>query len=101
MSEYGLEVVGVLALLVALDLLLGTRLIRRPRFYVLLFAICLGTLLFDGYLDARPVVRYGWQHLSGVQVWVVPVEDFGYGVALATAAVLTWEVLGRAGRRRR
>ncbi len=100
MSEYAAEVLAALLLLMVIDELSGTRLFRRRRFYLLLALVSVGTLLFDGYLNARPVLQYGWHYLSGVQLWVVPVEDFGYGVALATAAIMTWELLERAGKRR-
>lgn len=103
MREYTVEIVAVLLVLVLMDLLAGTRLFRRWRFYSVLVAISLGTLLFDGYLNARPVLAYGWRYLSGIQLWVVPIEDFGYGIALATVAIITWEfaeALERAGKRR-
>jgi len=100
-KEYTAEVLAVLAVLAAVDQLAGTRLFRRGAFYLLLLCLGVGTLLFDGYLDARPVLRYGWRYLSGVQLWVVPVEDFGYGAALATVAVLMWELLERASKQRR
>ncbi|MHB8577161.1 MAG: lycopene cyclase domain-containing protein [Dehalococcoidia bacterium] len=100
MSEYPIEVLVVLAVLATADQVSGVRLLRRWRFWAMLACICAGTLTFDGYLDARPVVLYGWQHLSGLQLWVVPIEDFGYGIALATVAILSWELSERAGRRR-
>jgi lycopene cyclase domain-containing protein len=100
MSEYTVEVIVVLLALFAVDWVSGVRLMLRSRFLAVLVCLSLGTLAFDGYLDARPVVVYGWRYLSGVQLWVVPVEDFGYGIALATIAVLSWELMGRAGKRR-
>lgn len=99
MREYTVEVLIVLATLILVDQLGGTRLLRRPAFCVLLVCLSAGTLLFDGYLDARPVLQYGWRYLSGIQLWVVPVEDFGYGVALASVAIMAWEMLERAGKR--
>jgi lycopene cyclase domain-containing protein len=104
MKEYTTEVVVVLLLLVLLDAAVGTWLFRRWRFWAVVVAICAGTLLFDGYLNARPVLAYGWRHLSGIQLWVVPIEDFGYGIALAAVAIITWELaeaLERAGKRSR
>jgi lycopene cyclase domain-containing protein len=95
MSEYSWEVVGVLLLLGILDRVLGLGLLRRGRFLALLGLICAGTLLFDGYLDSRPVVLYGWRYLSGLQLWKVPLEDFGYGISMATIAVGGWELVER------
>jgi len=99
MREYSVEVVGVLLVLALLDQTVGPRLLSRPRFLLLLALLSLGTLAFDGYLVARPVLRYGWQYLSGVQIGWVPLEDFGYGVAFVTVAVSVWEGLERASRR--
>ncbi len=101
MNEYTLEVLVALVLIVVLDQVAGTRLFRRGQFYVLLVVLSLGTFVFDGYLNGRPVLEYGWRYLSGIQLWVVPLEDFGYGIALATVAVMTWELVERAGKRRR
>lgn len=100
MREYSREIVCVLLLLAGLDWLSGVRLLRRRRFLALLALLSLGTLVFDGYLTARPVLRYGWRYLSGVQLGTIPLEDFGYGVALVSVAVLSWELLERAGKRR-
>lgn len=100
MKEYSAEVAGVLLVLASLDLTLGLRLLRRPRFLLLLALLSLGTLLFDGYLVARPVLQYGWQYLTGVQLGWVPLEDFGYGIAFVIVAVSVWEGLERASRRR-
>ncbi len=99
MNEYSREVVIVLLLLGVLDQTVGFRLLRRPRFLLLLAVLSLGTLAFDGYLLARPVLKYGWRFLSGVQVGWVPLEDFGYGLAFFIVAVSVWEALERAGAR--
>jgi len=100
MGEYSWEIVIVLALLAGLDWLSGVRLLRRGRFLALLALLSVGTLAFDGYLTARPVLQYGWRYLSGAQLGTIPLEDFGYGVALVGVAVLCWELLERAGKRR-
>jgi lycopene cyclase domain-containing protein len=100
MREYSAEVVAALLVLAAVDQTIGHRLLRRPRFLLLLALLSLGTLGFDGYLLARPVLQYGWQYLSGVQLGWVPLEDFGYGVAFFVVAVSVWEGLERAGRKR-
>ena len=99
MSEYTWEVLAVLAALIVLDRFSGVRLAARRRFWAVISCICIGTLVFDGYLNERPVLQYGWRYLSGVQLWVVPIEDFGYGVALASVAIIAWELMGRAGKR--
>ncbi|HZQ36398.1 MAG TPA: lycopene cyclase domain-containing protein [Dehalococcoidia bacterium] len=96
--EYSAEVAGVLLVLALLDQTVGLRLLRRPRFLLLLALLSLGTLIFDGYLVARPVLQYGWRFLTGIQLGWVPLEDFGYGIAFVIVAVSVWEGLERAGR---
>jgi lycopene cyclase domain-containing protein len=91
----------VLLLLAVLDQTVGVRLLRRPRFLLLLCLLSLGTLVFDGYLVARPVLHYGWRHLSGIQLGWAPLEDLGYGIACFIVAVSAWEVLEREGGRHR
>jgi lycopene cyclase domain-containing protein len=97
--EYSAEVAGVLLALALLDQTVGLRLLRRPRFLLLLALLSFGTIMFDGYLVARPVLQYGWRFLTGIQLGWVPLEDFGYGIALVIVAVSVWEGLERAGRR--
>jgi hypothetical protein len=52
----------------------------------------------DGWLTklSAPVVRYAPGQVSGLRgPWDIPVEDFLYGFALVTAALLLWERQGR------
>lgn len=94
MHEYLVEDLVVLAALVVLDQVLGTRLLRRRPFLILLVALNVATVLADGYLTARPVLLYDPHALTLPRLWHMPLEDLGYGSALIIGAVMTWELLG-------
>ncbi len=56
-------------------------------------------VLVDGWLTklGDPIVLYAPAHFLGVRFpFDIPIEDFGFGFALVTAAILAWQVAGRA-----
>jgi isorenieratene synthase len=69
----------------------GTELLLQPRFVAFLGAVVGFTLLFNGYLTARPVVLYGEEFQLGYRIGTIPVEDFGYGIALVFGVVVGFE----------
>jgi isorenieratene synthase len=75
----------------ALDLLLRTHLLLKPRFWALLAVVAGFTFVFNGYLTARPVVTYGEQYQLGLRVLTIPIEDFGYGTSLVYAVIVVFE----------
>lgn len=75
----------------ALDHALGTGLLRMPRFWVFTVLVNVFTGVFNSYLTWRPVVHYGESHQVGVRIGTIPVEDFGYGLALCTATVVVYQ----------
>ncbi len=103
MGEYTLAcVVAVSAVLVADLWLVGTRLVTTLQFW-LTMAICWGfQVLVDGWLTklSNPIVIYNPHHFSGLRwPWNIPVEDFAFGFALMTLALMLWRRLtaGRVG----
>lgn len=77
----------------ALDLVLRTHLLLKPRFWALLGVVAGFTLIFNGYLTARPVVTYGEQYQIGFRVLTIPIEDFGYGTGLVYAVMVVFTFL--------
>ena len=71
----------------ALDLLLRTSLAMRPKFWALVVLVIGFTLIFNGYLTARPVVTYREAYQIGLRVFTIPIEDFGYGIGLVYACL--------------
>lgn len=73
---------------------LHTGLFRRPAYWISM-AIVLGFQIpVDGWLTklSAPIVVYNRSAMTGLRFpWDIPVEDFLYGFALVTAALLLWE----------
>lgn len=74
-----------------LDHMLGCGLLRMPRFWAFAGLVSVFTGVFNSYLTWRPVVHYGEVHQLGFRVGTIPIEDFGYGVALCTATVTVYQ----------
>jgi lycopene cyclase domain-containing protein len=73
------------------DYYLKTNLIFQKRFYIYLAIIILFTTVFNGYLTWRPVVLYDEFYQLGFRVFTIPIEDFGYGIALLFLCTILYE----------
>jgi len=74
-----------------LDHMLGTGLLRMPRYWTFAGLVIAFTGVFNSYLTWRPVVHYGESYQLGFRLGTIPVEDFGYGLALCTATVVLYQ----------
>ncbi len=68
-------------------------LLVRPRFWGFLGTVALATLLCGGALIEREIVGHGRGSTVGFALIGVPIEDFGFALALAGSAVLVFEWL--------
>ncbi len=93
--EYLLSGIVASGAVVALDLALGTRLLRRRRFWIYLGVMLICQFVFNGYLTARPVTLYDPCCLLGPRIITMPVEDTLFGTALLGLVVVLWEWAGR------
>ena len=96
MTGLGYTVPAVLAVLAvcALELVLRTGLFRRPAYWLSMVIVLGFQIPVDGWLTKRsaPIVIYSERQTSGVRFPLdIPVEDFLFGFALATAVLLLWE----------
>lgn len=82
-----------LGLAALVDIFSRTEVLLRPRTYAFLGFVCLMTLIFNGYLTARPVVLYEASQQIGFRVWTIPIEDFGYGISLMLFNVVLYQRL--------
>jgi isorenieratene synthase len=80
-----------LAAVAGLDRLLATGLLLRPHFLGFLVAVLVLTTLCNGYLTWRPVVLYEPRYQLDFRVGTIPIEDFGYGIALVVLVVILYE----------
>ena len=96
MTGLGYTAPAVLAVLVvsALELVLRTRLFRRPAYWLSMLIVVGFQILVDGWLTklSAPIVVYDDRQITGVRFpFDIPVEDFLFGFALVTAVLLLWE----------
>ena len=95
MREYTVwSAIAVLAV-VALELLwLRTGLFTRLQFWIAMAIVFFFQCLVDGWLTklSAPIVLYTEDQMLGVRApWDIPVEDFAFGFAMVTLALLLWE----------
>lgn len=55
--------------------------------------VLLLTLIFNGYLTARPIVTYNPAIVTNWRIWTVPIEDFLYGLILVSGVVWVYDFL--------
>ena len=97
MSGLGYTVPAIVAALAvgALELtVLRTGLFRRPAYWLSMLIVIGFQILVDGWLTKlrAPIVVYDNRQTSGVRFPLdIPIEDFFFGFALVTAALLLWE----------
>ena len=92
---YTVPAVAAVAVVCAAELtFLHTGLFRRPAYWVAIAIVLAFQIPVDGWLTklSAPVVLYDRAQTTGIRFpWDIPVEDFLYGFALVTAALLLWE----------
>lgn len=77
-----------------------TGVFRRPAYWVTLAIVWAFQIPVDGWLTklSAPIVEYNPAEFSGIRFpWDIPVEDFVYGFALVTLAIVLWLRAGRVG----
>jgi lycopene cyclase domain-containing protein len=93
---------AVLAVVAAELLWLRTGLFRRLAYWLSMVIVLGFQIPVDGWLTklSAPVVRYSPAQVTGLRgPWDIPLEDFLFGFALVTAALLLWERQGGRGPR--
>jgi lycopene cyclase domain-containing protein len=78
-----------------LDYLLRTEVLSRKKIFLFLGILMILTLIFNGYLTARPIVLYDYEYQLDWQIFTIPIEDFGYGLALILLNTIFFEKLKR------
>jgi lycopene cyclase domain-containing protein len=94
MPEYtvltGVAIVGVVLLEL---LLLRTGIFRTLQYWVSILIVFAFQIPVDGWLTklSDPIVIYNRREMLGWRApWDIPVEDFGFGFAMVTLAILLW-----------
>ncbi len=100
-----LSVLGLAAVIVLELRVLRTGLFRMPVYWASMVIILFFQCLVDGWLTklSAPIVLYDPDQILGLRFpWDIPVEDFVFGTAMVTLALLMWvRLTGRAAPRGR
>lgn len=87
-TAFSLWSVGLSALV---DLLNGTRVYSMVKGWGYLVTVGALTTVFNGYLTGRPIVQYDEAFQLPFRVFTIPVEDYGFGIALAMLAASLYQ----------
>ena len=92
---YTLPALAAVAAVIAAELLvLRTGLFRRAAYWVSMLIVLGFQIPVDGWLTklSSPIVSYNDRQITGLRFpFDIPIEDFLFGFALATAVLLLWE----------
>jgi lycopene cyclase domain-containing protein len=93
--EYTVWSAVAVLVVVALEALwLRTGLFGKAQYWIAMAIVFAFQCLVDGWLTklSAPIVLYAQDHMLGVRApWDIPVEDFAFGFAMVTLALLVWE----------
>jgi lycopene cyclase domain-containing protein len=99
---YTVPAVAAVAAVIAAELVyFRTGLFRRVAYWVSMLIVLAFQVPVDGWLTklSAPVVEYSARQITGVRGPLdIPVEDFLFGFALVTGALLLWERQARGSR---
>ena len=94
MREYTSASVAAAAIVVVLELAwLRTGVFRRASYWLAMAIVFFFQALVDGWLTklSAPIVIYNPDEFLGLRLpWDIPIEDFGFGFAMVTLAILLW-----------
>jgi len=86
----GIAIIGV----VVLELVwLRTGIFTTLQYWVSMIIVFAFQIPVDGWLTklSDPIVIYNPEQMLGLRMpWDIPVEDFGFGFAMVTLAILLW-----------
>jgi lycopene cyclase domain-containing protein len=94
MPEYTLLTVLAVVAVVAAELIyFKTGIFRTAQYWWTMLIIFAFQVPVDGWLTklSAPIVIYNPDEILGLRVpWDIPIEDFGFGFAMVTLAILLW-----------
>ena len=66
----------------------------RRQIWIALAHILVMTAFFDSLIIAAGIVTYDVTKISGIMIWLAPVEDFAYAVVAVIFVPLLWSLVG-------
>ncbi len=95
MSYSALAVSAVVGALLVDVLVLRTRMVTRPVFWVTYAIVVVFQLLMNGVLTGLDVVTYDPATIWGPRIAYAPVEDLAFGFAMVTLTLASWAAVNR------
>jgi lycopene cyclase domain-containing protein len=65
--------------------------ISRKQFIVMLLSLTVLTVIFDNVIISLQIVTYHPEHLVGIYIGKIPIEDFSYTLAACLLVPVLWE----------
>jgi lycopene cyclase domain-containing protein len=90
-KEYTIASLVSVCVVLALDRIMKTGLMRRAEFWVFIAVMFGFKLIFNGYLTWRPIVLYGERFFLNIRLWTIPIEDFLFGFSMISLTIILWE----------
>ncbi|PID98614.1 MAG: lycopene cyclase [Actinomycetales bacterium] len=94
MPEYPILTLVAIAVVVALELLwFKTGIFKSLQYWLAMAIIFFFQILVDGWLTklVNPIVIYNPDQFLGIRFPIdIPIEDFGFGFAMVTLAIMLW-----------
>lgn len=95
MANYTIAAICAPVSVVVLEVtVVRTGILRRGRFWLTIAITLAFQVLVDGWLTklTAPIVSYRAHAISGLRwPWDIPVEDYGFGLAMIIVTLLLWE----------
>lgn len=95
MKDYTILVIAGSIIVIVLDLILGTRILRQKLFWLFWIVVMVLMFIVNGYLTWRPIVVYNESKMLGVRLFTIPLEDFFFGFSLIGLNLIIWEYFNR------
>jgi lycopene cyclase domain-containing protein len=89
-----LTLIAVVAVIVVELAWLRTGVFRSAQYWITMAIVFGFQVLVDGWLTklSNPIVIYNPATMLGIRApWDIPVEDFGFGFAMVTLAIVLWQ----------
>lgn len=93
--DYTILVIAGSIIVIVLDLILGTRILRQKLFWVFWVVVTVLMVVVNGYLTWRPIVIYNEAKMLGIRLITIPLEDFFFGFSLIGLNLIIWEYFNR------
>jgi lycopene cyclase domain-containing protein len=95
MMDYTLLVIAGSLIVVVLDFILGTGILKQRLFWIFWLVVTVLMILINGYLTWRPIVIYNEAKMLGIRLFTIPLEDFLFGFSLVGLNIIIWEYFNR------